>query len=523
MPFDCLSNRRCTGVLGGLCGLALIPGIAQAQLTPDEIRQQIGWYDLRDRIGEAALPTGAGVSILQCEAAEGGTSWGPNPDDAGGAQFEGKVFNVPFGTAGVSSHANSVAKLCYGNLDSIAPGVSDVWLYETGTFLTSGYLKTGQSGVLPADPPVESVRIMNHSWIGQFGNSNDVNALNRLDYLINRDNILSLNGRGNNGDPDARLLAYSFNSMTVGAAQGNDITSDTPADFDGPGRMKPDIVAPGEFTSFTTPVVSATAALLYETIATDPDLSGSSISSRQPIMKAILLAGASRDEAWTNNPTDGVTARPIDDEQGAGVVNVDRSHQILTGYRHSGKTSLETAPVIPASGFDYPRVTAGQTRWWRFTTSALEEFSVALTWPRLPSSSTFNGYTLMDLDLELVRIVDGVPQVITSSSGVFESGNVLSTSQVDNVELLSIRGLEAGEYAIRVIRINSGTTAFSGLAWLMIEADGLPGDYDGSGAVDGSDLAQLLAAWATINEEIDLDGDGLIGGADLTILLSNWT
>ena len=79
MPFDCLSNRRCTGVLGGLCGLALMPGIAQAQLTPDEIRQQIGWYDLRDRIGEAALPTGAGVSILQCEAAEGGTSWGPNP------------------------------------------------------------------------------------------------------------------------------------------------------------------------------------------------------------------------------------------------------------------------------------------------------------------------------------------------------------------------------------------------------------------------------------------------------------
>ena len=61
------------------------------------------------------------------------------------------------------------------------------------------------------------------------------------------------------------------------------------------------------------------------------------------------------------------------------------------------------------------------------------------------------------------------------------------------------------------------------LAWLMIESEGIPGDYDGNGAVDGSDLAQLLAAWATINEEIDLDGDGLVGGADLTILLSNWT
>ena len=364
---------------------------------------------------------------------------------------------------------------------------------------------------------------MNHSWIGQFGNTNDANALNRLDYLINRDNILALNGRGNAGNPDARLLAFSFNSITVGAAQGNDITSDTPAGFDGPGRMKPDIVAPGEFTSFTTPVVSATAALLYETIETDPELSGSSISSRQPIMKAILLAGASRDEAWTNNPTDGVTARPIDEEQGAGVVNVDRSHRILTGYRHNGTTSLETAPVVPTSGFDYPRITSGQTRWWRFTTSGLDELSVALTWPRLPSSTTFNSYSLMDLDLELVRVVDGQAQVIASSDGTYDSGNVLSTSQVDNVELLSIRGLEAGDYAIRATRMNSGSTAFAGLAWLMIESEGILGDFDGDGVVGGIDLAQLLAAWGTSDPTIDLDGDGLVSGPDLTLLLSNWS
>lgn len=523
MPHVHASIRSCGFLVSGLACVALLPAAAQAQLTPDEVRTQIGWFDLEQRLGAGAVPTGAGVSILQCEAPEAANEWMPNTNAASGAHFQGKVFNIPFGSPAVSSHATSVAKLCYGNLDSIAPGVSDIWLYETGTFLTSGYLKTGQSGVLPSEPPSESIRIMNHSWIGEFGNTSDTNALNRLDYLINRDNLLSLNGRGNAGDPDVRLLALSFNSITVGAAQGNDLTTDTPTGFDGPGRMKPDLVAPGEFTSFTTPVVSATAAVLYETIATDPVLSEDSlISSRQPIMKAILLAGASRDEAWTNQPVDGVTSRPIDEEQGAGVVNVDRSHQILTGYRHSSASSLESAPIIPRSGFDYPRPTPGQTRWWRFSANrTLDEVSVALTWPRLPSTS-FASYSLMDLDLELVRIVDGQPQPIAASDGLFASGNVLSTSQVDNVELLSIRGLQPGDYALRVTRMNSGSTAFSGLAWLMIEAEGIPGDYDGNGAVNGNDLAQLLSAWGTNDPEFDLTGDGLIGGADLAKLLSNW-
>ena len=515
---------RPSGFLGAvLASAVLLPAAAHADLTPDEIRALIGWYDLEQRLGADAVPTGAGVSILQCESPESGTEWRPNPNSGGGSQFAGKVFNIPFGNPGISSHATSVAKLGYGNLDSIAPGITDIWLYETGNFLTTGYLKTGQSGVLPSEPPVESLRIMNHSWIGEFGNALDTQALNRLDYLVNRDNLLSLVGRGNAGDPDLRLLAFSFNSITVGAAQGNDLTSDTPEGFDGPGRMKPDLVAPGEFTSFTTPVVSATAALLYETIETDPELSGSAISSRQPIMKAMLLAGATRDEAWTNNPVDGVTSRPIDEEQGAGVVNVDRSHRILTGYRHSSSTSLEGAPVIPTSGFDYPRVTPGQTRWWRFTTtSPLDELSAALTWPRLPTTS-FTSYSLMDLDLELVRVVDGVAQPIDGTSSAFEAGNVLSTSQVDNVELLSIRGLEPGEYAFKVTRMNSGSTAFAGLAWLMIEAEGILGDFNGDGRVDGIDLAQLLSAWGSDAPEYDLNDDGFIGGPDLTQLLSNWS
>ena len=49
-----------------------------------------------------------------------------------------------------------------------------------------------------------------------------------------------------------------------------------------------------------------------------------------------------------------------------------------------------------------------------------------------------------------------------------------------------------------------------------------PADYDGNGVIEGPDLTQLLGAWNTTNEELDLTGDGLINGPDLTVLLGGW-
>lgn len=45
-------------------------------------------------------------------------------------------------------------------------------------------------------------------------------------------------------------------------------------------------------------------------------------------------------------------------------------------------------------------------------------------------------------------------------------------------------------------------------------------DFDGSGTVDGADLAILLGAWGVA--EGDLTGDGLTDGADLAVLLGAW-
>jgi hypothetical protein len=55
-----------------------------------------------------------------------------------------------------------------------------------------------------------------------------------------------------------------------------------------------------------------------------------------------------------------------------------------------------------------------------------------------------------------------------------------------------------------------------------------PGDIDGDGDTDHSDLGELLSAWCSSdgdpnwNPNADLDGDGHVGHGDLGILLSDW-
>lgn len=48
------------------------------------------------------------------------------------------------------------------------------------------------------------------------------------------------------------------------------------------------------------------------------------------------------------------------------------------------------------------------------------------------------------------------------------------------------------------------------------------GDADGSGVVDSTDLAVMLAAWGGPHPTADLDGSGTVDSADLAILLAAW-
>lgn len=49
-----------------------------------------------------------------------------------------------------------------------------------------------------------------------------------------------------------------------------------------------------------------------------------------------------------------------------------------------------------------------------------------------------------------------------------------------------------------------------------------PGDLNGSGTVDGADLAILLGGWGGANPTLDLNHDGIVNAADLGLLLGAW-
>jgi hypothetical protein len=99
---------------------------------------------------------------------------------------------------------------------------------------------------------------------------------------------------------------------------------------------------------------------------------------------------------------------------------------------------------------------AAESRWWRFRTSAgSPRVSVLAAWNRAVADS-FASWQLPDLDLELWRVdAGGQLQSLVGDPGLahFATGNVQSTSAVENVEHLYLEGLAPGEYALELRRL----------------------------------------------------------------------
>ena len=91
------------------------------------------------------------------------------------------------------------------------------------------------------------------------------------------------------------------------------------------GRSKPDITAPGSYTSFSTPYVSGCAAILMQAAARGDGGAGTqTIAGDIRTVKALLLNGATKPAGWTHTST-----QPLDTTYGAGEVNVFNSWKEL--------------------------------------------------------------------------------------------------------------------------------------------------------------------------------------------------
>jgi hypothetical protein len=502
-------------------------------LAAPAMADEIGYEELVARLG-SAVPTGAGVQVVQVEANESaGLSYRPNPAEA---DFAGKSFNLFSGASADSGHATFVGRNLYGSL-GMAKGITQINCFDANGWINA-YLRfgAGSSGLPLA--PTNGSRLFNCSWIGSTTPSQSNEILRRADYAMNRDNTLVIAGM-NNGASQAvpELMSCTYNGIAVGLTSGNHSAGSPPSGIDGAGRQKPELVAPGEFTSFSTPIVSASAALLYQ-FANELPFSLNTNRRTGVAIKAALFAGASHGSTWSNGtPTSGanrgLAPNPIDPILGFGTVNIDRAHRVLSADEVTGQSTLAaavTAPPVGSIGWDY-EVVASTTyeRHYPLNITSTSDLSVALTWNRAPTSTSLasgGGATpVYNLDLRLRRVESGQAVDMTGNAGSawFVGGNVVSAVTTGNIEHLWIQDLVPGRYVISINRATLGApSSGSVISWIVDPGTTVPGDLNGDGVVDGADLGILLSNWGGSGLG-DLNGSGLIDGADLGSLLSAWS
>lgn len=513
----------------GLAVLSLA-GLCSAPVAGETWSRSAVDYDkLQQRLG-ASLPTGAGVVISQVEPA--GDSFGAYFVDGSAAQFNGSLdpLNVPGvpvtftdqssgQNLGLSGHAtNTVGARFFGDTDSLAPGANSVDLFGASHWL-SNVIK--YDGSLP--PAVQNYRVQNHSWVSTLAPGNPApqpfiehpdnpKALKRFDYLIETANdgegMTAVVGLNNNTNPIPYLLSHSYNAIAVGKTNGVHSAGLTlaasPGATYGPGRSKPDIVAPLPSTSAASAVVSSAATLLYDAVE------GTADASNNEVIKSMLLAGATKNEfpSWSRS-----ASQPLDDTFGAGELNIYNSYLVQLGGRYVG-TTAEPVVAAPSFGWDYQdhkdNSTIGDIR-YDFEVpagSTAQELSIVLAWnaeviDTNPNSGFAPSLSLQNLDLKFYN-----------SDGVLLDE---SSSDVDNVEHLYFTDLGPGTYTLKV----SDAAGWDyGLAWrTKMQFDQISADFNGDGSIDGADfllwqvnLGKLVGATAG---EGDADGDGDVDGDDL--------
>lgn len=414
-----------------------------------QYKDEIGFTQLLAEYG-ASLETGNGIVVSMVEAPiqfDGMNrpvflpvpeSELNNPSDG---QFTGKTFvKASPGSPNRSTHSRGTGYYFFGNSLSISPGITDVTVFEA-----SDYINNVLNAASVNDPLPQNFKVQNHSWVTNLTNASDVPiVMNRFDYINDINDMTSVVGVNTSGRvPD--LMAHSYNSIAVGRSNGNHSTGFTTTY--GPGRSKPEIVVPQDTVSRATATVSSAAALMHEaTMGTD--------GSRSEVIKSMLLAGATKEEFanWDRTHT-----RPLDEQFGAGELNIYNTYKIWEGGQSNGADSMQNAPVIGANGWDYEeQIDANQSIFYQLDIDpgmSWNDLSIILSWNIEITDTDGSGIwnpieSLANMDLFLRD----------------ENGMLIdqSISTVDNVEHIYLENLGPGTYYLEVF---SDLDRDYGLAW----------------------------------------------------------
>ena len=496
-----------------------------------DFRDDVGYTKLVSVLG-AAAPNGAGVPISLVEAGSTG-NFLPN---ASNAEFDAisdpLMIDVAFTNgssavgSGSSGHSNSQAQLFFGNASSVAPAANTVTVYEANDYLSNILNMNGSNSTLP---DAQGFRVQNFSWIGTFATpndgtpdptvaelNNDREALRRFDYAIDTNNITAMVGLNNGTAALPHMLSHSYNSIAIGLRSGIHSSGLTHLANYGVGRSKPELVANRNTVSGATSSVSSVATFLHSA-----DTVMGTDAAKSVTMKALLLAGASKDElsSWSHIDTSGEW-HPLDDTFGAGEVNVYNSYLATLGGQFVGNTEAPTQ--VASHGWDYQTVQAGPGNELLYdfiipAGTVASELSIALTWnAKIESPFNVGDPIVANLGLELVDDSDMTIDLDLGDTHV----DGLSDSDVDNVEYLYLTNLVAGTYTLKVS--SSDLDSDFGLAWRTVTAfETISADFDEDGDTDGADFLAWQRGLGTLINAThatgDADGDGDVDADDLAI------
>ncbi len=462
------------------------------------MREDVGYATLLGELGIGA-PDGAGVPVMLVEAADGLGGFQPITSDP---EFQNKTIVIRSTVAGDSLHATFVGQNFFGLTTSVAPGISQIEVYEANDFIGSGFMRTGSTTLNP-NISQQASRVGNHSWIGSAGTNNStIDHLARMDWLVDKDDFVQIVGVNNGSNGSNPIYSNSFNTIAVGVTNGNHALGTLGlGGVYASGRTRPELVAPHFATSYSTPVVSAASALLIQTGHDTPALSnGSYTLARIPtqtiyhaetseVVKAALLAGASRmafnadGSAITSyrGETAQQTANGLDSRFGAGQVNVYNSYHIIAAGEQN--SLQESGPLsVAASGFDYDPSFGGaaasnNTANYEFTAGWTgQTLSASLVWNAKVDidqlrtiANKANAVTLHDLNLSLFDITNaGSPQLVAASFG--------SNQNSENIWTTLVGGRR---YRMQVTASGTPFNWDYGLAWTTTGTIGWSGSVSG--------------------------------------------
>jgi hypothetical protein len=419
------------------------------------------------------MPTGNLVDVAQIEAPDS-SNYLPN---TGLSEFSWQTFvDVTGAGGGPSFHSTRVGRRFYSNTTGAAPGIDTVNVYEANDYLDN------VTGLATLDEPsnLNGSKVQNHSWVGGISGTSgtpvtDLEKLQRVDYQVEAYDIISPVGL-NNGDetPVPVFLANAYNVITVGRTDGDHSRGVTTSITDGSdtyagGRLAADIVVPESATSWATGVVSGAAAILVETgngIGAD--------ATRSETIKAVLLAGATKDELAFGGNWDRNSTRPLDEVYGAGELNFLNSYNILTDGQQDG-TENARGGVLDNAGWDYRNEATPESFYYDLQVGPGEigDLSAILTWNQKVTDAPGQNWiatsdALTNLDLKLYNST-GTPLLGTlMDESISGSGGSVS----ENIEHIYYEDLAAGTYTLEVsypglASFSSGDTTDFALAWQL--------------------------------------------------------